>query len=209
MAAVPPLTPRRGTQRASHLREVSNGSSDIMYNSRPVTAASNSETDQHDTVPVKLPVERICVLWNHDEGFSKEEVVINLDLFPDVKAGELLAVVALKTESVVRDFQEKPQTSKKDVDTLATAMQRERSNSNPRSPGPPIDNHTKHDVDHGKRYLFIARDMSKEMKAKAPNLEVSVAKHIADLFCLKHRSNVLITTVGPLMLTLTALLMLL
>jgi hypothetical protein len=209
MAAVPPLTPRRGTQRASHLREVSNGSSNIMYNSRPVTAASNFGTDQHDTVPVKLPVERICVLWNHDEGFSKEEVVINLDLFPDVKAGELLAVVALKTESVVRDFQEKPQSSKKDVDTLATAMHRERSNSNPRSPGPPNDNHTKHDVDLGKRYLFIARDMSKEMKAKAPNLEVSVAKHIADLFCLKHRSNVLITTVSPLMPTVTALLMLL
>jgi len=206
MAAVLPLTPRRGNKRASHLREVSNGSSDIMYNSRPVTAASESGTVQHDPIPVKLLVERICVLWNHDEGFSKEEVVINLDLFPDVKAGELLAMVALKTESVARDFQEKAQTSKKDVDTLTTAMRRERSNSNPRSPGPPNENHAKHDVDLGKRYLFIAKDMSKEMKTKQPTLEVSVARHIADLFCLKHRSNVLITTVSLPMQTLTALL---
>jgi hypothetical protein len=103
--------------------------------------------------------------------------------------------VALKTESVTRDFQEKAQAPKKEVDILAAAMQRERSNSNPRSPGPVNDSHPKHDVDLGKRYLFIAKDMSKEMKARQPILEVSVAKHIADLFCLKHRSNVLITTV--------------
>jgi SEA/GATOR complex protein SEA1/DEPDC5 len=197
MATVRPLTPRRGNQpQPSHLRQVSNGSSDFKATSRPVTAASDSGKVQHDSVPVKLPIERVCVLWSHDEAFSKEEVVINLDLFPDVRAGELLAIVALKTESVARDFQEKAQTSKKDVDTLATAMQRERSNSNPRSPGLVNDNHSKHDVDLGKRYLFIAKDMSKEIKAKQPKLEVSVAKHIADLFCLKHRSNVLITTVG-------------
>ena len=193
MATVPPLTPRRGNQ-PSHLRQVSNGSSE--FNSRPLTAASESGAVQHDPAPMKLPVERVCVLWNHDEGFSKEEVVINLDLFPEVKAGELLGIVALKTDSVVRDFQEKTAAPKKEVDTLATAMQRERSSSNPRSPGPVHDNHPKHNVDLGKRYLFIAKDMSKEMKTKQPKLEVSVAKHIADLFCLKHRSNVLITTVS-------------
>src|ERR1700733_9800909 len=118
MATVPPLTSRRGNQ-PSHLRHVSNGSSDVS--SRPRTAAS--EAAQHDPTPIKLPVERVCVLWNHDEGFSKEEVVINLDLFPDVKAGELLAIVALKTESVTRDFQEKAQASKREVDILATTLQ--------------------------------------------------------------------------------------
>ncbi|KAN0096512.1 vacuolar membrane-associated protein-like protein IML1 [Hyaloscypha variabilis] len=196
MATVPPLTPRRGNQ-PSHLRQFSNGSFDFKTSSRPPTAASEAGPVQHDPAPIKLPVERVCILWNHDEGFSKEEVVINLDLFPEVKAGELLGIVALKTDSVVRDFQEKAQASKKEVDTLATAMQRERSNSNPRSPGIVHDNHPKHDVDLGKRYLFIAKDMSKEMKTKQPKLEVSVAKHIADLFCLKHRSSVLITTLDP------------
>jgi DEP domain-containing protein 5 len=199
MATVPPLTPRRGNQ-PSHLRQFSNGSFDFKTSSRPPTAASEAGPVQHDPAPIKLPVERVCILWNHDEGFSKEEVVINLDLFPEVKAGELLGIVALKTDSVVRDFQEKAQASKKEVDTLATAMQRERSNSNPRSPGIVHDNHPKHDVDLGKRYLFIAKDMSKEMKTKQPKLEVSVAKHIADLFCLKYRSSVLITTVSVLAL---------
>ena len=193
MAAVPPLTPRRGTQ-PSHLRRVSNGSSS---NNRPLSAApSESGTVHRIPVPVKPPIERVCVLWNHDEGFFKDEVVINLDLFPDVKAGELLAITASKTDA--RDFQDKAQISKKDVENVANALQRERSNSNPRSPGRINDAHPKHDVDLGKRYLFIAKDMTKDMKAKQPTLQVSVAKHIADLFCLKNRSNVRITMVSIL-----------
>jgi hypothetical protein len=163
-----------------------------MDSSRPRTAASDSGAVQHSSVPIKLPVERVCVLWHHDEAFSKEEVVLNLDLFPTVKAGELLAILSLKTEPVVRDFQEKAQTFKKDVDNIVTAVKRDPSNS----PRPSNDNDTKQGVDLGKRYLFIAKDMPKEMKAKHQGLEVSVAKHVADLFCLKHRSNVLITTVS-------------
>lgn len=194
MPPVIPTTPRRGTQRASHLREVSNGSADIMFNSRPVTA-SDASTVQPDSTPSKVHIERRCSLWVHEDGFSKDEVVLNLDLFPDVKPGELMAIVALKTDTGVRDFQDKAQTAKKDVETLATAMQRERSSSNPRSPGPANGSEAKHDVDLGNRYLFIAKDMPKEMKAKQPTLEVSLAKHIADVFCLKYRSNVLVTTV--------------
>ncbi|KAF8848591.1 vacuolar membrane-associated protein-like protein IML1 [Acephala macrosclerotiorum] len=193
MPPIIPTTPRHGTQRASHLRQVSNGSADIMFNSRPVTA-SDASTVQPDPTPSKVYVERRCSLWVHENGFSKDEVVLNLDLFPDVKPGELMAIVALKTDTGVRDFQDKVQTARKDVETLATAIQRERSGSNPRSPGPANGSEAKHDVDLGNRYLFIARDMPKEMKAKQPTLEVSVAKHIADVFCLKHRSNVLLTT---------------
>ncbi|KUJ07054.1 vacuolar membrane-associated protein-like protein IML1 [Mollisia scopiformis] len=193
MPPILPSTPRRGTQRASHLRQVSNGSADIMFNSRPVTS-SDSSTLHHDTTPSKVRIERRCTIWVHDEGYSKDEVVLNLDLFPNVKPGELMAVVALKTDSGVRDFQDKAQFAKIEPEVLGTAMQREDSNSNPRSPGTANPNDVKHDVDVGNRYLFIAKDMPKEMKTRQPTLEVSVAKHIADVFCLKHRSNVLLTT---------------
>src|SRR3954471_5761443 len=131
MSAIPPSTPRRGAIRVSHLRQVSNGSVESPYNSRPLTAASDTGTAQYDPPPLKPAVERRCNLWVHEEAFSKDEVVLNLDLFPEVKAGELMAIVALKTDTGVRDFQEKAQT--KDGDTLTAAMQRERSNSNPRS----------------------------------------------------------------------------
>ena len=161
-----------------------------------MTATSDAGTVQHDPVPVKLPIERRCILWIHDDAFSKEEVVLNLDLFPDVKPGELLAIVPLKIDISLRDFQESVQASKREPESLSTAMQRERSGSAPQSPVPTIGTCAKHDVGLGNRYLFIAKDMPKDMKLKQPTLEVSVTKHIADVFGLKARSSVLITAVG-------------
>lgn len=204
MPVIPTSAPRRGTLRASHLRQVSNGSSESPYSSRPLTSASEASTAQYDHMPLKPPVERRCQIWVHDEAFSREEVVLNLDLFPDVKAGDLMAIVALKTDSGVRDFQDK--VPKRDSDNLATSMQRERSNSNPRSPSQPTGADTKHDLDMGKRYLFVAKDMPKEMLAKHPSLEVSITKSIADVFCFKHRSSVLLTTVHSHEFTLDELL---
>lgn len=195
MSTLPPSTPRRGPFRNSHLRHVSNGSTESTQNSRPRSVTSDTGTTQYDPGPNKASVERRCVIWVHDEVFSKEEVVLNLDLFPDVKAGDLMAIVPVKTDSAVRDFQDK--TQKKDSENLATSMQRERSGSNPHSPIHLNGTDTKHDLDKGKRYLFLAKDMSKEMKAKHQGLEVSVAKSIADVFCFKHRSNVLLTLVSP------------
>jgi len=160
-----------------------------------MTAASDTGTAQYDPIPPKPTIERVCNLWVHDEGTSKDEVILNLDLFPDVKAEELMAIVALKTDSGIRDFQEKAQASKNDNDSLVTSAQSERSSSNPKSPSQANGKDIKHDVDLGKRYLFVAKDMSKEMKAKQSNLEVSVTKHIAEVFGFKNRSNVLLTTV--------------
>lgn len=124
-----------------------------------------------------------------------DEVVLNLSLFPDVKEGDAMAIVGLKMETSVRDFQENSQASMHESDKLSAGIRRDRSTSNPRSPVSAVLMEGKHDADLGKRYLFLARDMNKEMKAKHPSLEVSVAKHIADVFCLKHRSNVLLSTV--------------
>lgn len=174
------------------MRQVSNGSGDSdLGDSRPT---SSTGTAQYDPIPPKvpLPFERRCNLWVHDEVYSKDEVVLNLDLFPDVKAGDLLAIVALKTDSGVRDFQDQSNASRKDLTTLLRSTSRERSSSNPRSPV--LD--AKHDVDAGKRYLFIAKDMPKELKAKHAGLEISVAKGIADAFSFKHRSNILLTSVS-------------
>jgi len=198
MSKILPSTPRRGTLRGSHLRQVSNGSaasSSSNGNSRPISLASDTGTAHYDPILPKLPVEKRCNLWVHDETFAKEEAVLNLDMFPDVEAGDLVAIVALKAESGVRDFHEKV-VPKKDADGLGSSMQRERSHSNPRSPILSNVSDIKNDVFPGKRYLFIARDMPKELKTKHPALELSVAKHIADVFSLKHRSNVLLTTVS-------------
>ena len=198
MSAIPPSTARRGAQRALHLRQISNGSSETITSSRPVTAASDADTVQHAPAPLKPIVERMCNIWVHDEGFSKDEVVLNLDLFPDVKPGELMAIVTLKTDSGVRDFQDKAQSLKLTGENIASTAQTERGHSNPKSPVEVNGTDVNHELNHGKRYLFIAKDMPKEIKTRQPSLEISVAKHVADVFSLKHRSNVLVTTVSTL-----------
>ncbi|KAG0652827.1 Vacuolar membrane-associated iml1 [Hyphodiscus hymeniophilus] len=197
MSTIPilPSTPRRGTQRASHLRHVSNGSSETMYSRPMTTAASDTGAVQHDPVSIKPIIERRCNIWVHDEGFSKDEVVLNMDLFPDVNSGELMAIVALKTDSGFRDFQDKAQTSRTNGEGGTPMSQSDRVHLNPKSPVQALGSVVNHDVDNAKRYLFIAKDMSKETKAKHPSLEISVAKHVADVFSLKHRSNVLVSTV--------------
>lgn len=194
MSTLPPSAPRHNALRASHLRQVSNGSADSPLSSRPLTAASGTGATQNESIPTKPTIERRCAIWVHEENFSKNEVVLNLDLFPEVNGGELMAIVALKTDSGVRDFQEKAQN---EADNLAASTSRNRSNSNPKSPLQ-ANGEVKHDLDLGKRYLFVAKDMPKELKYKYPTLEVSVSKYIADAFCFKHRSNVLLTLVSTL-----------
>ncbi|KAH8593446.1 hypothetical protein B0O99DRAFT_547124 [Bisporella sp. PMI_857] len=197
MSRILPSTPRRGTFRGSHLRQVSSGSlnsSSTNHNSRQASVSSDTGTAQYAPVPLKTPIERRCNLWVHDEAFSKDEVVLNMDLFPEINPGDLIAIVASKADSGVRDFQETV-SLRKDSDNLGTAKSyRERSKSNPKSP---ILYGVKHDAGFGTWYLFIARDIPKELKTKYPTLEISVAKHIADVFCFKHRSNVLLTTADP------------
>ncbi|KAG9241519.1 vacuolar membrane-associated protein-like protein IML1 [Calycina marina] len=195
MSRVLPSTPRRGTFRGSHLRQVSNGStgsssSNTNTLSRPASSKSDTGTAQYAPVTERLVIERRCNLSVHNESFSKEEIVLNFDLVPGIKAGQLMAIVGLKTDNGVRDFQDKI-FYKKDTENLTKDGQRERSSSNPRSlihKG--VD--PKHDVDMGKRYVFIARDIPKELKAKSSTLEVSVLKQIADQFCFKNRATVLL-----------------
>ncbi|KAL3426043.1 vacuolar membrane-associated protein iml-1 [Phlyctema vagabunda] len=187
---MPSSTPRRGTTRPSHLRQVSNGSSETYH-----TDSSTGTAIQHVAQSAKNVVERRCMLWVHEEVSSKEDVLLNLDLFPDVKAGELMAIVALKTDSGVRDFQDAANPQKAESGGLAVSFKGERSSSSMGTYPKPNGTDAKHDVDLGKRYLFIARDMGRDMKAKHPGIEVSVAKHIGEVFYLKHRSNVLLTTV--------------
>ncbi|KAH8808764.1 vacuolar membrane-associated protein-like protein IML1 [Xylogone sp. PMI_703] len=192
------LPPRRRSNFASsNLREVSNESNEPLSPNRPVTATSSTGTIRHVPSPTASLVERKCILWTHDESFSKEDVIINLDLFPGVKPGELMAIMALKTDSGVRDFHDKAQTHKHELEALGLSLRRERSNSNSRE-GSELDGvKQNYDVDPSKRYLFIAKEMPKDLKNKLPSLEVSVSKNIADAFCLKLRSTVLLTTADP------------
>lgn len=153
------------------------------------TASSNAESNE--------AVERRCVLWIHEEPFSKDEVVFNLSLFPPntIQPGQLMSIVALKADSAVRDFQDRNPPPKRGIDGLTASLQLDASVSELRSSRGSLSTDGRYDVDTQKQYLFAVHDMSKDMKIKHPTLEISVAKHVADAFGFKHRSNVLLTTV--------------
>jgi hypothetical protein len=158
--------------------------------SRPQTSSSAmSRSREH--------VERRCILWVHDEQFSKEEVVLNMNLLPEgtVKPGDLLAIVALKADTAGKEFQDKNLLAKKGTELLSASVQVDTSAAERKSLTGSISVDASQDIDLGKQYLFAVKDMSKELKAKHPTLEVSIAKHIADVFGFKNRSNVLLTTV--------------
>jgi DEP domain-containing protein 5 len=159
---------------------------------------SRPQTSSSSVSKAREPVERRCVLWIHDEQYSKEEVILNTDLFPvgTVKPGDLLAIVALKTDVAVKDFQERNASAKKGTEPFSASLQPDINVEERKSSTGSVSVDGQHDIDQQKRYLFAVKDMSKELKAKQPNLEVSIAKHIADVFGFKHRSNVLLTTVG-------------
>jgi len=124
-------TSRHGTHRASHLRQVSTSGSETPSTSRPATATSDTGTVQHDPVAAKVE-EKKCVLWVHDDTFSRDEVVLNLNLFPHLKDGDAVAICAAKSETSLRDNQDRRQGSTHDSDNLFVDQSRERSSSNPR-----------------------------------------------------------------------------
>lgn len=51
------------------------------------------------------------------------------------------------------------------------------------------------DIPANNRYLFVAKDMPKEMKSRLPEAEVSIVKSIADAFTIKKGSQVLLAPV--------------
>ena len=193
MTSVLPSTPRRGTQRASQLRHVSNGSSETTPVAERLT--SPLETVQHENVLPKGPCEKKCILWIHEDAFSRDEVIINLDHFPGVSVGDLMAIVVPKTDTGFRDFQEDVAAQKTENDALSPSLPADGSNSKPNSPGGATSPSVKHDLDLARQCLFVAKDMSKDMKARQPAVEVSIAKHMADMFHLKSRAQVLVVTV--------------
>ena len=121
--------------------------------------------------------ERYCNITVND-GYLKDEVLLNFDrLGNDAKPDVLMAITATKNES-----------SKGTYGSLNKAP----------APGHCLKSgFSLLDQDYiSSRYVFFAKDMPKEMKARYPDVDVCVAKHIADAFGMKKGSQVVLASVG-------------
>jgi hypothetical protein len=111
-----------------------------------------------------------------NESFARDEVLLNLDILgQDYKPDSLVAIDVVKPES------------DKSGQSLGKQQQDRGKDAPPgaqtRAP------------DTSKRYICIVKDMTKEQKSRMPNVEVYVAKHIADVFGMRKGSQVILTPV--------------
>lgn len=117
-----------------------------------------------------MSLEKKCTLWVHDEIFSKEPAIINMKIFDNIHPDDLLSVSSLGAETYSHEI---PENSSTQESRKLNGMK------------------TEHFLNLRTRYLFFARTIP---GVAIPGLEISVSKHVADTFGLKHRSNVIVTT---------------
>lgn len=170
----------------SHLRE-SMVPIDRAATASPGSVASNST---HSTVKEDVPrrVERICTVAVND-GYMRDEVLVNLDVIgPDVKVGSLMAISAIKGDSAkTTGSLNKAPLDQNDHLKAAAAIAKDPNAL-------------------GHRYIFIVKDMPKEMKARNQDAEVCIVRHISDAFAMKRGGQVLLTPVCKPLCTASSLL---
>ena len=175
----------------SHQRQVSVGSS---ADRRPASPAKLSNRDSRtDAGARSFRLSRfgldhqLCSLWVHDETFSREEVLFNPQAFGDigVKLGDFIEISALPGES-----REPGGRSGRDGPDLKSESLRASSGSVKSNSATPNAGKVKRS-----RFLFIAKPLPPELKARHPNLQLSVTSNIANVFGFKNRSQVLLSLV--------------
>jgi hypothetical protein len=124
---------------------------------------------------------RYCTVTVND-GYARDEVLLNLDLLGgDVKPGTLMSIAVLKPEFL---------KSSGGIGSLKKQAHEDNGSLRFQNLASPCDRN-----DLGHQYIFVAKDMPKETKARHPEAEVHVVKHIADVFGMKKGSIVLLRAV--------------
>ncbi|KAI9724085.1 MAG: hypothetical protein M1812_000804 [Candelaria pacifica] len=207
----PPLS---APSQASHLRQVSNGSSDVTGATATVQNEEDHQLDACGEGPTgnsaagaKL-ADKVCTLSVHDESFCRDDVLLNIVYFPpgSIAVGDLAEIVAVKAGTAVRDFQDatpsKPGHGNDNVlppkpEVPETVLGRDRSSSNPlgqsKGNSQAIGGRA---MDAQKRHVFVVKDMSSDQRAKQPNLQVSISSQFAHVFGLKNRMEVMVSVVS-------------
>jgi hypothetical protein len=173
LSAVAGLAKGSNNNWPSHLRHFSRSSHDrslehAYSNSPGDTASSNSTIRERPSsrLSSRLRSERRWTV-TVNESLARDEVLLNLDqIGDDIKPGSLVAIDVVKADS------EKPSQNKhQDRKDSTTAGCGER------------------------RYICVAKDMPKELKARYATVEVYVAKHVADAFAMRKGTQVTLTPV--------------
>ncbi|KAK5628428.1 hypothetical protein RRF57_004143 [Xylaria bambusicola] len=145
-----------------------------------VSLASNSTI--RDFQSSKRPSERIYTVTIHESPFVRDDVLLNFDLVGGgaIQPGTLMSVTCIK-----------PETDRSD--RLQGSVYS--SSRPPLHARTPTAADSRSSDDSARRYVFVAKDMPKDLKARIPTVEIYVAKHVGDAFNLRKGAQVILIPV--------------
>jgi hypothetical protein len=141
--------------------------------SKPVSNAQHSR------------VQKICILWTHDDNFSREDIVFNAEKFPELPTdpGSLLQIVVIQSDDTIRDFRTGPKSTQHDTKpkvedvgkSSGTDAHQKRNRRG--SVTITIDENGStiqggRDIDAEKAYVFVPKALPADLKSKHSNLQV-------------------------------------
>ncbi|KAI1373944.1 vacuolar membrane-associated protein IML1 [Hypoxylon crocopeplum] len=184
-AALSPSAPRRAAQWTSHLRQFSKSSVDKTLAEAPKSPDTVSSHSTSQEPPPKRVNERICTV-TINESVIRDEVLLNLDLFGGaIQPGAFMSITPLKSD------QDRAQG-------VQYGTSRQASYHRGFAAATPTDDSPKPDGDTGRRYIFVAKDVSKELKARYPSIEVYVSRQIGIAFNMRKGTQVILAPVDHL-----------
>lgn len=126
-------------------------------------------------------------MWVHDEMFSREEILLNPSALgeAEVQVGDVVEILPMRVAGDTGYSNLKPEAASKaarDGHMEKTSTSQAENNSKFRTP---LQN----------RCLFVVKALPPEIKARHPQLELSVTNSVANIFGFKNRTQVLLSTV--------------
>ncbi|KAI9873004.1 MAG: vacuolar membrane-associated protein iml1 [Pleopsidium flavum] len=211
----------RGPTRASLTLNVDTGDSEETFSTFTghERNAEDSKADKPPSDPkdhAQQLVATLCSLGIHDENFSMEDVMLDVDLFPKdtIKSGDLVEIAALRANVALQESTNPGVVPKgasnarsgssgtdRSANPLAHNAAAPRGHKNPRTltlKGSGTQRCDKRDFDPQKRYIFVVKEMNPELKLKHHNLQelqISLSSYIASAFGFKNRMQVMVSKV--------------
>lgn len=183
-ASTPSPGPRKAPHWSSHLRQLSRSSLERRFDQPPQSpdTVSSQSTIRDLSSARRVRLDRRCTVTIND-SFARDEVLLNLELLgSDIQPGTLMAIDVLKPEAdkVSQNIPGKQHVHERGKEATSTSSNCSKA------------------AEAQRRYIFVVKDMTKDLKTRYPTAELYVAKHIADVFGMKKGSQVLLTPVRPI-----------
>ncbi|SLM34016.1 Winged helix-turn-helix DNA-binding domain [Lasallia pustulata] len=149
-------------------------------------------------------VGRLCPLWIHDDNFSKDQVLLNLALFPrgTVKVGDLIQVVPQSAGTENKDYEHRHDAGPR-VKRSHRGGEDDEETPGREPSTPSLEASAKEESafssgkesDASARYVFKAKEMGSELLSRNPTLQISISSTIASAFGFKNRAQVMVSAV--------------